>query len=118
MTPKICLDVVPAHPQKIDVVPAHPQKLAKVLDVVPAHPQKLAPSHRLDRNTEAVDGYIGTQYQKHMITHVPYKVPRVILIEALAQPQYTPEPTLIPDDPDNAIANLFFWGAFADKNTS
>ena len=26
-------------------------------------------------------------------------------------------PTLIANDHDNAIANIFFWGAFSDKNT-
>ena len=43
-------------------------------------PKKLAPScHRLLQNTEAVDGYVGTQFQKDMDTNAPdTNVPHIV----------------------------------------
>ena len=46
-----------------------------------------------------------------------YASPRGIPIKALENPQYTLGPTLISNDHDKAIANVFCFGAFSDKNT-
>jgi hypothetical protein len=67
------------------------------------HPRQGIKSTTLKENKE------GTTPPVQAPLPVPiqqYAVPRLIPIEALANPQYTPGPTLINNDHDKAIANL------------
>ena len=79
------------------------------------------PSHGI-KSTTPKKTWDGTNPPVQAPVPVPvpiqkYAAPRVIPIEPLANLQYTPGPPLKSIDHNKAIAKVFCFGAFADKNT-